>query len=67
VLERLVTIGWVETWQEDEQPSGRPRRRFYRVTGAGMAEYPRALEARAQRQQRWAVSKPVPRAQKGSS
>jgi|SRR3954453_11181665 PadR family transcriptional regulator PadR len=53
VLERLVGYGWVETWQEPEQPSGRPRRRFYRVTGVGRTEFQQARDARATRRLRW--------------
>src|SRR3954468_23423815 len=40
VLERLVGYGWVETWQEPEQPSGRPRRPLFRVTRGGRPESP---------------------------
>ena len=37
ILLRLEEAGWVESRWETEDPHelGRPRRRFYRVTGAG--------------------------------
>ncbi len=40
ILIRLEEAGWVESRWETEEPSklGRPRRRFYRVTGIGEME-----------------------------
>lgn len=32
ILERLTEASWIDSWREDPQPSGRPRRRFYRMT-----------------------------------
>ena len=52
VLERLVELGWVTTWQEEEQPSGRPRRRYYEITGAGRSELAEARAAREERRRR---------------
>jgi PadR family transcriptional regulator PadR len=40
LLDRLEKSGWVESRWEDAPPSqgGRPRRRFYRLTGIGLHE-----------------------------
>lgn len=37
ILLRLEQAGWLESWWESEKPQelGRPRRRFYRLTGLG--------------------------------
>lgn len=39
ILDRLERAGWVEARWEDSQPSGRPKRRSYVLTGAGKAAY----------------------------
>jgi DNA-binding PadR family transcriptional regulator len=46
ILDRLAELGWIESQWEAEQPSGRPRRRYYRLTGAGRLEYAAARAAR---------------------
>jgi len=46
ILERLTELGWVESTWEAEQPSGRPRRRYYRITGLGRIEWAQARVAR---------------------
>lgn len=51
ILDRLVQFGWVESYWEAAQPSGRPRRRFYSITGTGRAEYAAARAARDSRRQ----------------
>jgi DNA-binding PadR family transcriptional regulator len=45
ILMRLEDAGWVESRWETEDPSelGRPRRRFYQVTGVGAKEARSAL------------------------
>jgi DNA-binding PadR family transcriptional regulator len=53
ILERLAELGWVRSWWEDEQPSGRPRRRFFELTGTGRAGVAEAYAARAARRRRW--------------
>ncbi|MBG0564900.1 PadR family transcriptional regulator [Actinoplanes aureus] len=58
ILERLAEIGWIESWQEAEQPSGRPRRRYYRMTGVGRLQLAEARAARAARRRRWAPFTP---------
>lgn len=35
ILTRLETCGWIEGHWEDEQPDGRPRRRFWKLTTWG--------------------------------
>ncbi len=37
ILAKLEGLGWLESYWEDVEPdeAGRPRRRFYRLTGAG--------------------------------
>jgi Predicted transcriptional regulators len=52
ILDRLAELGWIESWWEAEQPAGRPRRRYYQLTGAGRLEYAAALAARNARR-RW--------------
>jgi DNA-binding PadR family transcriptional regulator len=37
ILERLVEAGWISADWERSQPSGRPRRCFYSLTGEGRA------------------------------
>jgi len=49
ILERLSDLGWVESWQEADQPPGRPRRRFYRFTELGTRSTAQAVSARAAR------------------
>lgn len=45
ILERLESVGWIEAHEEviDEHTEGRPRRRLYRLTGAGRREAKAAL------------------------
>jgi DNA-binding PadR family transcriptional regulator len=40
ILARLEKAGWLESWWEDIDPkeAGRPRKRLYRLTGAGQRE-----------------------------
>jgi DNA-binding MarR family transcriptional regulator len=49
ILERLEEAGWIEGTWEVGQPADRPRRRLYKVTGAGRREYAAALAARRSR------------------
>ena len=46
ILDRLVREGWVRSHWEDTDPSreGRPRRRYYQLTGVGEVEAVRALQ-----------------------
>ncbi|WP_127499199.1 PadR family transcriptional regulator [Actinoplanes solisilvae] len=60
ILERLAELGWVDSRWETEQPSGRPRRRYYWLTGVGRVESAAALAARAARRSRWTTSGPIP-------
>jgi DNA-binding PadR family transcriptional regulator len=50
ILARLEGAGWLESRWEDVDPrsAGRPARRYYRLTGAGVLEARKAL-ARAYR------------------
>src|SRR5215468_12620632 len=46
ILARLEQLGWVEsTWEEPSRhvAEGRPRRRYYRLTGAGAGQARQAL------------------------
>ncbi|HEX6526385.1 MAG TPA: helix-turn-helix transcriptional regulator [Streptosporangiaceae bacterium] len=52
ILDRLERAGWVIGEWETGQPAGRPRRRGYRLTGAGQAGYDRALARIAERRAR---------------
>jgi PadR family transcriptional regulator len=47
ILARLEGIGWLESWWENAEPheQGRPRRRYYRLTGDG-ADLARSALAR---------------------
>ena len=56
ILERLERAGWVASAMEPGQPSARPPRRLYTVTGTGRAEYQAALAARAARPRRWVAA-----------
>lgn len=49
ILERLEQAGWIEGHWETGQPTDRPRRRFYTITGTGRVEYAAAM-AKRQRQ-----------------
>ena len=53
ILERLAEIGWLESTWEDGAPSGRPRRRYYKITGKGRVELAAARAAREARKRRW--------------
>jgi PadR family transcriptional regulator len=61
ILARLEAAGWVESSWEDVDPSeaGRPARRYYRLTGVGVAEA-RAALARAYRPRRVRLLGPAP-------
>lgn len=63
ILARLEGLGWVESrWEEiDPSAAGRPARRYYRLTGDGVAEARGAL-ARAYRGRA-----PAPRLSGGSA
>ena len=59
ILFRLMSWGWLTSHWEDTGEAhrhGRPRRRFYQLTGAGAAEAHRLLRARFPGIQRWAPS-----------
>jgi PadR family transcriptional regulator PadR len=47
ILARLEGLGWLDSAWEDVDPTtaGRPRRRFYRLTAAGLAQAESAIEA----------------------
>ena len=46
VLAKLEKAGWVASEREIPEPSGRPRRRFYRLTPEGRAAAMKALNLR---------------------
>jgi DNA-binding PadR family transcriptional regulator len=52
ILDRLERAGWVVGEWEAQQPAGRPRRRSYRLSGAGQAGRERALARLAERRAR---------------
>ena len=56
ILARLEGAGWVESeWEEiDPSRAGRPRRRFYRLTAAGLEQASAALSVVAARRRRLA-------------
>jgi len=54
-LERMLKTGWIEDEWEEPQPGDRPRRRYYRITGAGLAAYRAAATARTGRRLIWAA------------
>ena len=58
ILDRLEEAGWVESSWEEPQPAGRPRRRFYTITGAGRAGVAEALAAKAARRSSWTARRP---------
>jgi len=60
ILERLAELGWVDSTWEQGQPSGRPRRRYYRLTGLGRTEWAEARAAREARRRRWTGLVPSP-------
>jgi DNA-binding PadR family transcriptional regulator len=51
ILARLEELGWVESrWEEvDPVAAGRPRRRYYRLTGSGVKHAERELHQAVQR------------------
>jgi DNA-binding PadR family transcriptional regulator len=61
ILARLERLHWVESrWEDiDPQVEGRPARRYYRLTAAGV-EQARAALARAYRPRRPGVLSPKP-------
>jgi PadR family transcriptional regulator PadR len=58
ILERLEKAGWIAGHWETGQPAGRPRRRFYTLTGTGQQVYSAALATR--RTHRWLPARPQP-------
>lgn len=62
ILARLEAYGWLESGWEDVDPrvAGRPRRRYYRLTGPGLEAGSRALARVADsRQQRARLLRPA--------
>src|SRR5262245_15111598 len=61
ILARLEGVGWVESrWEEIEpRAEGRPARRYYRLTGSGVAQARQAL-VRAYRPRPRLAPHPVP-------
>lgn len=51
ILARLESAGWVEShWEDaDASESGRPRRRYYSLTGEGATKATRAVEDASRR------------------
>ena len=60
ILERLAELGWVDSTWEEGQPPGRPRRRYYRLTGLGRTEWAAARAARDARRRPWTGVLPSP-------
>lgn len=56
MLERLEEAGFVDATWEADQPSGRPRRRFYELTNTGRAELAAAVAAQAAKRSRWSAA-----------
>jgi PadR family transcriptional regulator, regulatory protein PadR len=53
ILERLERVGWLSGSWEDPPPAGRPRRRFYTLSGGARQEIAAALAARAASRRHW--------------
>ncbi|MEU9884340.1 helix-turn-helix transcriptional regulator [Sphaerisporangium sp. NPDC051011] len=49
ILERLEEAGWISGDWEQGDPTGRPRRRFYALTGSGRRLYEAAESSRRAR------------------
>lgn len=59
ILERLEQVGWITGAWEEGIPEGRPRRRFYTLSGTGRQEYAALQAARGRtRTPRWAIWTP---------
>jgi len=60
-LVRMEGLGWLESWWEDVDPNveGRPRKRFYRLTGEGEIAARRILAGTAESQSKRRWSRPV--------
>ena len=59
VLFRLEHWGWVEsTWEDmdEARDKGRPRRKFYRLTGTGARSAKQLIERKFQGQLRWRMA-----------
>jgi PadR family transcriptional regulator PadR len=59
-LERLLKAGLIEDEWEEPQPEDRPRRRYYAITGAGLAAYQQETAARGARKAAWTRLAPRP-------
>lgn len=46
ILDRLLRVGWVSSWEETGPHPGRPARRYYELTGAGRQQVASALADR---------------------
>jgi PadR family transcriptional regulator PadR len=59
-LERLLKAGLIQDEWEEPQPDDRPRRRYYAITGAGLAAYQKETAARGARKAAWTHRAPRP-------
>lgn len=61
ILARLEGAGWLDSGWEDVDPTvvGRPRRRFYRLTAAGVEQAATALTAAHARRSRLQARRPA--------
>ena len=50
ILDRFAKAGWVSSWDEAEPHPGRPARRYWAMSAAGLEATKQALDARCQRQ-----------------
>lgn len=62
ILARLEGAGWLESWWEDVDPrqAGRPPRRYYRLTGAGVESARDGLARSYQGRRGRAFGRPMP-------
>lgn len=60
-LMRMEGLGWLESWWEDVDPKveGRPRKRFYRLTGEGEIAARTILAGAPETQSKRRASRPV--------
>jgi PadR family transcriptional regulator, regulatory protein PadR len=61
ILERLASAGWIDTWDEEERPRGRPPRRYYMLNNTGREQWHELAQARAasRRRRGWTRARPV--------
>ncbi|MFE3202229.1 PadR family transcriptional regulator [Embleya sp. NPDC059237] len=59
ILDRLLKVRWIESWEETTAHPGRPPRRYYALTNVGRQQARAAMDARASRRRAFLRAEPT--------